>query len=466
MDEAVAVELAGMPEVASLRRVSLGGETLVSFGSRLVFRYQGDDTALRNLAIVALTDAGVKGLEVAQVFGLSAPYISRIRGEARRSGAEGLVKRRGRPPKLSDRQAATVRRLATADATHQEIATRYGVARSVISELLAKLGPAVLQASLQGGGDEESVQDMSGVEASGDDTQGASTSRAGGLSNAAGDEAAGDDGAAAEEHQGVEHPGAGLARIAAGVHFSRYGGTALLYPYLEMVGAKDIFSSLVGERSRRYDDLSVLASAVMGFSLGIDTIEGAKHLRRSDAGILVGVDAICELRTLRSRLSALADGGDPLALQRAFAASTLVADPPTSPIYYVDDHFVAYSGARPLAKGWNTKRRHAQRGRDDTHICDQRGRAVVFASSDPLGLSATMGSVLSQLREVLSPDQRILLGFDRGALIRRRSGLVVRRAWTGSPIGAASWPPSARRKSAAGRSETASGWYCTWPTRS
>ena len=73
-DEVVAVELAGMPEVASLRRVSLGGETFVSFGSRLVFRYQDDDTALRNLAIVALIDAGVKGLEVAQVLGLSAPY--------------------------------------------------------------------------------------------------------------------------------------------------------------------------------------------------------------------------------------------------------------------------------------------------------------------------------------------------------------------------------------------------------
>jgi hypothetical protein len=181
-----------------------------------------------------------------------------------------------------------------------------------------------------------------------------------------------------------------------------------------MVGAEDIFSSLSGARARRYDDLAVLGAGVMGFALGIDTVEGAKHLRRSDAGVLVGVSAIPELRTLRSRLSALADGSDPLALQRAFASATLAADPPTSPIYYVDDHFVAYAGARPLAKGWNTKRRHAQKGRDDTHICDERGRAVVFASSEPSGLSATMGSVLAQLREVIGPDQRILLGFDRG----------------------------------------------------
>jgi hypothetical protein len=392
--EAVAVELAGMPEMASLRRVSVGGETIVSFGPRLVFRYEDDDTAMRNLAIVALTDAGVEGLEVARVFALSAPYISRIRCEARRRGAEGLVKRRGRPPKLSDRQVATARRLAATGATHAEIATRYGVARSVISELLAKFGPAPVQELLQPNGDDAPVDDAEVADTSTTDVP---------HDDAHGDDAHGDD-----------RHGVGLARIAAGLHTSRYAGAALLYPYLDMVGAKDIFSTLSGARSRRYDDLSVLASVVMGFALGTDTIEGSKHLRRSEAGVLVGVSAIPELRTLRDRLSALADGSDPLALQRAFATATLSADPPTSPIYYVDDHFVAYAGARPLAKGYNTKRRHAQRGRDDTLVVDERGRAVVFNSGEPSGLSATMPSVLAQLREVLGPDQRILLGFDRG----------------------------------------------------
>jgi hypothetical protein len=279
--EAVAVELAGMPEMAPLRRVCLGGHTVVSFGARLVFRYEDDDTAMRNLAIVALSDAGVEGLEVARVFGLSAPYISRIRGEARRSGAEGLVKRRGRPPKLSDRQVATVRRLAEGGATHAEIATRYGVARSVISELLAKFGPTSVQEPLPENDDEGSVQDVPADEAPGDDrsaddTGDADTSRADGTGADAPDDGAGDG-----ERRVGEHPGAGLARIVAGLHPSRYAGAALLYPYLDLVGAGDIFSSLCGARARRYDDLSVLASAVMGFALGIDTVEGSKHLRRS-----------------------------------------------------------------------------------------------------------------------------------------------------------------------------------------
>jgi integrase len=41
----------------------------------------------------------------------------------------------------------------------------------------------------------------------------------------------------------------------------------------------------------------------------------------------------------------------------------LAADATALHVYYVDDHFVSYEGARPVPKGWNTKRRHAQPGR-------------------------------------------------------------------------------------------------------
>src|SRR5665647_2047042 len=121
-----------------------------------------------------------------------------------------------------------------------------------------------------------------------------------------------------------------------------------------------------------------------------------------------------QLATLRARLSALADTSDPLALQRAVAAAMLSADPAADPVYFVDDHFVPYSGARPVGKGWNTKRRHAQPGRADTLLTDARGRAVVFGSGEPSGLTSTLPGVLTGLREVLGPDAPVLLAFDRG----------------------------------------------------
>jgi len=76
----------------------------------LVYRYEADDIGMRNLAIVALTDAGRRVDEVAAVFGLTATYVSILRGKARRQGSTGLVgRRRGRPTKLSDRQVAQAR---------------------------------------------------------------------------------------------------------------------------------------------------------------------------------------------------------------------------------------------------------------------------------------------------------------------------------------------------------------------
>ena len=391
-----------MPEPTVLRLLISDGQCLVACGRVLVYRYDVDDIGMRNLAIVALTDAGRRVDEVAAVFGLTATYVSMLRGRARTDGSAGLVRRRGRPPKLSDRQISQAREWSSAGWTQQQIADRLGVARSVISELLARLGPAPVQQILP------TAEDPT-AEPTEDPTEQPSDGSSDGSSEQTMPEPvlAGPTGA-------VPVAFAGSARIATGAHACRYAGAMLLYPYLHRVGAEAVFATLTGGPARRYDDVAVLTTATVGFALGIDTVEGSKHLRRAEAGAAVGLGSVPELKTLRTRLGALADGADPLRLQRAFAAGMLSADPAADPVYFVDDHFVPYAGARPVAKGWNTKRRHAQPGRDDTLIVDARGRAVVFGTGEPAGLVSTLPGVLTQLREVLGPDTPILLGFDRG----------------------------------------------------
>src|SRR5450759_1422432 len=114
-------ELEGMPEPAVLRLHTSDGQVLVTWGRVLVYRYEADDIGMRNLAIVALTDAGRRVEEVAAVFGLTATYVSILRGRARTHGSVGLVARRGRPPKLSDRQVAQARVWAGQGWTKQAI---------------------------------------------------------------------------------------------------------------------------------------------------------------------------------------------------------------------------------------------------------------------------------------------------------------------------------------------------------
>ena len=103
-------ELEGMPEPVVLRLATSDGQVLVTWGHALVYRYEVQDIGMRNLAIVALTDAGRRVDEVARVFDLTATYVSMLRGRARLKGSAGLVRRRGRPPKLSERQVAQARR--------------------------------------------------------------------------------------------------------------------------------------------------------------------------------------------------------------------------------------------------------------------------------------------------------------------------------------------------------------------
>src|SRR5450759_4888810 len=130
-------ELEGMPEPAVLRLATSDGQVLVTWGHALAYRYEIEDIGMRNLAIVALTDAGRRIDEVAQVFELTATYVSMLRGRARLKGSAGLVRRRGRPPKLSARQQMQAARWAEKGRSQEWIGQRLGVARSVIGRVLA-----------------------------------------------------------------------------------------------------------------------------------------------------------------------------------------------------------------------------------------------------------------------------------------------------------------------------------------
>ena len=160
--------------------------------------------------------------------------------------------------------------------------------------------------------------------------------------------------------------------------FSRYAGAMLLHAYPGRAG--EILPDAADGEAR---DVALLSAVSMCFALGAATAEQVKHLVPAEAGPLAGLAALPSLRSLRPRLAAVADAADPLALQAAFAAAMLAASPETSGVYYVDDHFVPYAGAKPVGKGWNNKRGRAERGRVDTHMTTANERAVCFMPASP-----------------------------------------------------------------------------------
>lgn len=386
-----------MPGPWRLERVEVGDETVISFGPRVLFRIGAGDRGMRNLAMVALTQAGTASTVVAELFGVSREHLSRMRGRVAVDGSAALLPPRGRPPKLGGAAVARCHEMADEGRSGVEIATAIGVSAATVSRLLARRRrPEPERLGLEDHR-REAVPSPD-----------AETALAAPEAPTGGACAAGDTGGAT-----TASPLVGLVRIGDGEVASRYAGAMLLHPFLTMLGADDILAALPSGPSRRYDTTGVFLSATFGFALGISSLEGAKHLCRADAGALVGLTAWPELRTLRPRLAALADAVDPLAIQRAFAKALLGADDGPPEVFFCDDHFVAYTGTAPLAKGYNIRRHLAERGRDDTLITDVDWRAICFASGEPRGLTRSLPEVLDQLIEICA-GRKILLGFDRG----------------------------------------------------
>jgi len=236
--DAPPLPLLDLPEPSLLRLVSSEGQTAVSFGDKVLFCFACDDVGMRNMAVVALTDAGVQGKQVAAAFGLSAEYVSILRGRARTDGSAGLVRRRGRPPKLTAGQVAKARGWAAEGVTQTEIARRLSVSRPVIGELLARLGPAPQQSALP---DAPVDAETAGPGDAG--PSGATEDAGSGDAEDAGSDATEDAGSDAGPVSGVAAPAAepepvvGGGRIGEGSFAGGYCGVRVLRTFVERVCA-------------------------------------------------------------------------------------------------------------------------------------------------------------------------------------------------------------------------------------
>jgi hypothetical protein len=378
MSAAAAAILDGMPDVRDLHRLDSGGQTAVFAGSRQLFRYPEDDTAMRNIAVAALRQLGFGGTAVAAVMGLTPNYVATLRQRALREGTAGLVREPGRPRETGEASWEQARAWRAGGVRDSEIARRLGVNQSTV---LRRLGRAHVQEALPPAPQPQAAEPQAA-------------------------EPAGTAGTGPAE-PGTRPPAAGPRPAAV---WSRYAGAMLLHAFLARAGAGTVLAAAGGEPQ----DVALLTAVSMCFALGAATTEQFKHLAAAEAGPLAGLGALPGLRALRPALARIADRTDPVALQRMFASAMLAADPVASGVYYVDDHFVPCTGAKPVAKGWNNKRGRAEKGRADTHVTAHDGRAVCFVSGEPSGLSATLPLALAELKKAAGPGAGIMLGFDRG----------------------------------------------------
>ena len=398
MSAAVAAILEGMPEPRDLRMQEHDGRCVITAGRVVLFEYAAGDVVMRNIALAALRQLGFKGRVVAAVLGLTENYVATLHNAALRDGSAALVMqdRRGTPGKVTGEQWEQARAWRAQGASDAEIGRRLQVAHTTIGRALGPRELAPAREREPGWAPAEPL--FTGPEPEPEPEPEPAPEPAPG--------------------PGAGLPPAGVLRAwplpAGGVFRSRYAGAMLLHAFGGQAGAGEILAAAAGGEDGRPGDAALLSAVSMCFALGAATTEQFKHLAAAEAGPLAGLAVLPGLRALRPQLAAIAGRTDPLRLQSMFASAMLAADPVTSGVYYVDDHFVPYTGAKPVGKGWNNKRGRAEKGRADTHVTAHDGRAVCFVTGEPSGLTVTMPKALAELKKAAGPAAKIMLGFDRG----------------------------------------------------
>ena len=368
-------QLPGMPGPwpLTVTRTGDGRAVAVHAGPMLLSAFGAGDLEMRDLVICSLTEGSrFQGKTVAAAFGIAPSQVSRIRASYRQHGARGLVHQMGRPPILSPARLRQARAWAGQGLTHAEIGRKLGVSRSRITELLKKHGTLPAPETLFDDTGEAARTGPAGegTTSGGQDTGSADRAGAGGTAGQPGGGeargAAGADGeAGAEAGAGAGRDGEGpgwqvARRIQTGTITCRYAGAMLAHAFTDRIGARGLLSAGTGASAAGAgapaDDLGVLVCTQMSFTLGALTLEQAKHLTSADAGALAGLTSLPSLRTWRQRLGELADGCDPLALQRRLASQMLAIEPAESQVYLADDHIAEYTGHQAVALGHNPRR--------------------------------------------------------------------------------------------------------------
>jgi len=291
--------LGDMPDPSDLHLERSGGRCLVMVGSAVLAEYAGSETVMRNFAVTVVRRAGFSGKRVAEVFGLSAAYVSTLHAAAAREGPAALVKHAGpgRPPEVGAEDLERARAWRAAGVSDREIGRRLGVAGTTVSRQLGPRDQAgEPQAPLPGQREAVAPGGSCSARRKPGPLPGTGTLQPAPARNQPPGPAA-EPGPAREPASPSDAPAAGGGggglvpaaggRIAEGRVWSRYAGAMLLYAFAAQAGTGDVLAAAArgrgsGARLPKY------RAATQRRPLALRRSTSAAQNRRSDGSSVTG----------------------------------------------------------------------------------------------------------------------------------------------------------------------------------
>lgn len=406
---------------------TVGGVTRVRIDALVVATFEEEDEASRRMAMVGLAEGGsFTANEIARAFGVDPTRLSQFRRRYADGGAALLLATHGGKPgprKLKEGDIARIRAWRREGKTIDEILARVNrggkrVDRSTIGRLVKGI-PA-------GGGVPACEPDLFAWSAAEEPPASPAPPppipEPRPLGPTASVVAVDADRASSLEIAG---PAPDLAPREEPPVVRRCGvaGVMVAHVAVAALGFREALAAS-GARlkpARTFDLLRTAAVLLFGVFLRYRSVEALRMLVRDDFGALLGIGRAPEIRTIRRKLAEVggeAAGFDGAAMMRSLTRSLLGTAAVPEGVYFFDDHFKPYHGERPVAKGWDSKRRLCAPGLEDVYVHDLKGRALLFVPlAAPTSLSQAMPLALAELRAAGAETPKLAV-FDRGGWSR------------------------------------------------
>jgi hypothetical protein len=193
-------------------------------------------------------------------------------------------------------------------------------------------------------------------------------------------------------------------------------GVLLAVPVLQAHGGLEVFRRLYESIGPAFYGLrTTVVSLVLLALLRIKRPENVKEYSPAQLGCLVGLDRMAEVKTLRRKLTVLAERGKGRELMNELARLRFAQDEDRLAFLYLDGHVREYSGQEPLAKTKKAQRSVATRAATDTWVHDADGAPVLVVTSEMnAGLTQVLEAIVRDAQQLLAAGQRLTVLFDRG----------------------------------------------------
>jgi hypothetical protein len=209
------------------------------------------------------------------------------------------------------------------------------------------------------------------------------------------------------------------ARPVRSAQWVQHVGTWLLVAMLHRLGLYEAAGELCEDEEMRERLRIALDAFVCALALGERCVEGVRRLMTASGHGLVRADRAPSATWVRRVFGVFAcdqrSARLHLAMARRYVKQAHAETEREVVVFYVDNHLRPYTGKKTIRKGWRMQDKRVRPGVTDVYVHDETGNPVLRLSDVTNGSLTTWLSVVAKLlREMVGPEPRIVLGFDRG----------------------------------------------------